>query len=66
MVRWHHQINGCLSKPQELVMDREAWLLWQAPLSGGFSGQEYSSVCSDFRLNQSRGVYFSLWMLNYI
>ena len=25
MVRWHHQLSGRLSKPQELVMDREAW-----------------------------------------
>ena len=27
MVGWHHQLNGHeLSKLQELVMDREAWL----------------------------------------
>ena len=27
MVGWHHLVNGhdCDNKPQELVMDREAW-----------------------------------------
>ena len=26
MAGWHHQLNGHeLSKPRELVMDREAW-----------------------------------------
>ena len=25
MVGWYHQLNACLSKVQELVMDREAW-----------------------------------------
>ena len=25
MAGWHHQLDGCLSELQELVMDREAW-----------------------------------------
>ena len=25
MDAWHHQLDGCLSELQEMVMDREAW-----------------------------------------